>query len=117
MDLFARLFGSPVTSLKTMELQEKIKGANRPFILDVRQPEEFREGHIAGAGLIPLGQLKNNLSELPKQREIVCVCESGSRSRSAARMLASEGYQVFDLQGGMSAWQQEKLPIKKGTAS
>jgi len=117
MNLFARFFGSSVPMLNVTELQNKLKNGKRPFVLDVRQPEEFREGHIAGAKLIPLGELKNNLSDLPKQREIVCVCASGSRSSSAARMLVSAGYQVFNMQGGMSAWQREKLPIKKGMAS
>ena len=117
MNLFDRLFGSRVAMLSTIELQDKLKSAKRPFILDVRQPDEFREGHIPGAKLIPLGMLKTSLKDLPKQREIVCVCASGSRSRSAARMLASEGYQVLNMQGGMSAWQRAKLPVKKGMAS
>jgi rhodanese-related sulfurtransferase len=117
MNLFARLFGAPVPMLNAIELQNKLKSAKHPFVLDVRQPEEFREGHIAGAKLIPLGILKTNLADLPKQREIVCVCASGSRSSSAARMLVSAGYQVLNMRGGMSAWQRENLPIKKGMAS
>jgi rhodanese-related sulfurtransferase len=117
MDLLARLFGSPVPMLTATELQDKLKSAKRPYLLDVRQPEEFREGHITGAKLIPLGELKSNLESLPKQREIICMCASGSRSSSAARMLASAGYTVFNLQGGMAAWQREKLLIKKGMAS
>ena len=85
MNLFARLFGSPAPMLNVIELQNKLKNGKRPFVLDVRQPEEFREGHIAGAKLIPLGELKNSLSDLPKQREIVCVCASGSRSPTESR--------------------------------
>jgi rhodanese-related sulfurtransferase len=117
MNLFARLFGTSVPMINASELQNKLKSSPRPFILDVRQPEEFREGHIAGAKLIPLGTLKTSLTDLPKQREIVCVCASGNRSSSAARMLVSAGYQVLNMRGGMSAWQQEKLPVKKGMAS
>ncbi len=117
MDFFSNLFGKPVPTLSAAEAQEKIKGGKRPFVLDVRQPEEYREGHIGGAKLIPLGELKQNLKELPKQREIICVCASGSRSSSAARILIAEGLQVFNIKGGMAAWQQEKLPIKKGMAA
>jgi rhodanese-related sulfurtransferase len=117
MDLLSRLFGSPVPSITASELQDKLKDSKQPFILDVREPEEFREGHIAGAKLVPLGTLQSNLGNLPKQREIVCVCASGSRSSSATRILASEGYQVLNMQGGMSAWMRARLPIKKGSAS
>ncbi|MCX6082390.1 MAG: rhodanese-like domain-containing protein [Chloroflexi bacterium] len=117
MDLLSQLFGSPVPAITPTELQEKLKAAKRPFVLDVRQPEEFREAHISGAKLIPLGELKNHLADLPKEREIVAVCASGSRSTSAAKILSGAGYQVLNMRGGMSAWQREKLPVKKGMAS
>ena len=117
MDFLTGLFGSSVPSISVAELQEKIKGAKHPFLLDVRQPEEFREGHIAGAKLIPLGELHQHIQELPRDREIVCVCASGSRSNSAARQLASAGYNVINMKGGMFAWQRSALPVKKGTAS
>lgn len=117
MDFFTRLFGSSVPMISAVELQEKLKSSKRPLVLDVRQPEEFREAHIQGAKLLPLGDLKGGLADLSKQREIVCVCASGSRSSSAARTLASQGYQVLNMQGGMSAWQRAKLPVKKGMAS
>jgi rhodanese-related sulfurtransferase len=54
------------------------------------------------------------MKDLPQGREIVCVCASGSRSNSAAKTLAKEGYTVFDMQGGMHAWRHAKLPIQKG---
>jgi len=117
MDFFTRLFGSSVPTISATDLQEKLKGSRRPLVLDVRQPDEFREAHIQGAKLMPLGDLKSSLADLPKKREIVCVCASGSRSSSAARTLSSEGYQVTNMKGGMSAWQRAKLPIKKGMSS
>jgi rhodanese-related sulfurtransferase len=117
MDFFTRMFGSSLPTISAAELQEKLKAPKRPLVLDVRQPEEFREAHIQGAKLVPLGNLKSSLSDLPKEREIVCVCASGSRSSSATKMLAAEGYQVINMQGGMSAWLRAKLPVKKGMAS
>jgi rhodanese-related sulfurtransferase len=51
-----------------------LTAANRPLVIDVRQPEEYREAHIAGTKLIPLGELNKHMQELPKDREIVCVC-------------------------------------------
>lgn len=96
------------------EAQALIAGDQRPFILDVRQPEEFTSGHINGAKLIPLDQLQGRLAELPKDRAILCVCRSGSRSGSAARLLANAGYQAINLRGGMMGWQTAKLPVKRG---
>ncbi len=83
MDLLTSLFGSPVPSINVHKLNEKLKSGKRPLVIDVRQPEEYQAGHIAGAKLIPLGTIKQYLNELPKEKEIVCVCASGSRSRSA----------------------------------
>ena len=117
MNLLASLFGPPLPSLNAMELNEKLKNGKRPLVVDVRQPEEYRAGHIAGSKLIPLGELSKHINELPKHREIICVCASGSRSRSATKFLVSSGYNAFDMQGGMFMWQRAQLPVKKGSST
>lgn len=114
MDLLKIIFGPPVRSIDPAELQEMIKSAKKPTILDVRQPDEYRLGHIPGAKLIPLPELKGRIAEFGKNSQIVCVCASGSRSTSASKMFSSAGYQVLNLSGGMSAWNYKNLPIKKG---
>jgi rhodanese-related sulfurtransferase len=114
MSFLSNLFGPSAPKLSASELNEKLKFGKHPIVVDVRQPEEFHQGHIAGAKLIPLGELRKRMKELPQAREIVCVCASGSRSSSAAKVLAKEGYTVFDMQGGMLAWRHAKLPIQKG---
>ncbi|MEP7136406.1 MAG: rhodanese-like domain-containing protein [Chloroflexota bacterium] len=114
MNLLSSLFGAPLPSLNATELNEKLKNGKRPLVIDVRQPDEYRAGHITGSKLIPLGELSNRINELPKDKEIVCVCASGSRSRSATKLLIREGYNAFDMSGGMFTWQRAQLPIKKG---
>jgi rhodanese-related sulfurtransferase len=114
MSLLSKLFGPPVPSIDAVAAQTKLNEKPRPLVLDVREPSEYAAGHIAGSTLIPLHQLSNRMSELPKDREIICVCASGSRSSSAARRLASEGYTVLNLSGGMSRWLRAGLPVKKG---
>ena len=114
MNIFTTLFGPPVPTLKPAELQEKLKNGRRPFLLDVREKSEMRDGYISGAKLIPLGQLNRRMKELPKNREIVCVCRSGNRSKSAAKRLISAGYSALNMRGGMLAWKWSKLPVKKG---
>ena len=113
MNFFSALFGPVVPTLKPTEVQEKLKNGKRPFLLDVREKQEMREGYITGAKLIPLRQLSSRIKELPKDCEIVCVCRSGSRSRSAARQLIAAGYPASNMKGGMLAWGWSKLPMKR----
>ena len=87
MGFMAKFFGEPVPIIEASELHEVLAKANRPYLLDVREPVEFRHGHIAGAKLIPLGDLSVHLEELPKNREIVCICATGHRSVPAVREL------------------------------
>ena len=117
MNLLSSLFGSSMPSISAEELGEKLKNTKQVVVLDVRQPEEYREGHIAGSRSIPLGELNKRAGELPKDREIICVCASGSRSRSATKLLVGAGYNAFDMQGGMFMWQRAKLPVKKGSTA
>jgi len=113
MNLFSTFFGPPVPTMKPAEVQEKLKNGNHPFLLDVREKKEYQEGYITGAKLIPLKQLSGRIKELPKDREIVCICRSGNRSRVAARMLIAAGYSASNMKGGMLAWGWSKLPVKK----
>lgn len=114
MSFLSNLFGPPVPSIEATAVQAKLNEKPKPLVLDVREPSEYAAGHIAGSTLIPLHQLASRMSELPKEREIICVCASGSRSGSAARHLMKNGHTVLNLSGGMYRWQRAGLPVKKG---
>jgi rhodanese-related sulfurtransferase len=116
VSFLSKLFGPPVPSIDAVTLQAKLNEKPKPLVLDVREPSEYAAGHIAGSTLLPLHQLAGRMSELPKDREIVCVCASGSRSSSAARQLTSAGYTVLNLNGGMSWWTHAGLPVKRGAS-
>lgn len=73
------------------------------FLLDVRTPEEFAEGHVDGATNVPVDALAERLADVPKEREVVVYCRSGGRSARAASLLREAGYEVHDL-GAMDAW-------------
>ena len=91
---------------------KKVDGA---YILDVRESYEFVQGHIPGAVMIPLRQLKGRVNELPKDKEIVVVCLSGGRSKVGLEILREEGYEKSSsLAGGMNAWKTAGYPIKTG---
>ncbi|MCX6508762.1 MAG: MBL fold metallo-hydrolase [Actinobacteria bacterium] len=78
--------------------------AHSPFLLDVREPDEFADWVIPGAVNIPLGQLEARLAEVPSDRGIVVICAKGARAHSGAAMLAVRGITASVMDGGMSAW-------------
>ena len=83
-------------------------------VLDIREDQEFREGYIVNSVHIPLGQLKDNLHKLDKYkgRPIIASCRSGSRSQAACVTLGRGGFtDVYNLQGGILAWQNASLPL------
>ncbi len=114
MNFFSNLFGAGMPSMNPAELNEKLTQGEKLLVLDVREPVEFISGHIEGAVLIPLGELGQRVQELPKDRPVVCVCESGSRSLSATRYLLSQGLDVINMNRGMIGWQSARLPVLKG---
>ena len=88
-------------------------------ILDVREPDEFTGplGHIAGAILIPLGELAGRAGELSRDRPIVAVCRAGSRSAQALSILQQNGFtNVANLTGGMLRWRAEAHPVEGGSS-
>ncbi|HTT38446.1 MAG TPA: rhodanese-like domain-containing protein [Burkholderiales bacterium] len=85
-------------------------------IVDVREPHEFRSGHIPNARNIPMGQLKDRMKELEKfkNRPILLVCQTGQRSGQMCTSLVDEGFtETVGLAGGMGAWQQANMPVEK----
>ncbi len=81
------------------------------ILVDVREPHEYQIASISKATLIPLGQLPNRLSELPKDADIVCHCKSGVRSAKAVDLLKQNGYvRVRNMKGGILAWSDKVDP-------
>ncbi|HOP27007.1 MAG TPA: FAD-dependent oxidoreductase [Candidatus Sabulitectum sp.] len=74
------------------------------FLLDVREEEEAETGRIPGSVLIPLGDLRGRMGELPLEREILVYCAVGIRGYAAERILKQKGYRVRNLSGGYAAW-------------
>lgn len=98
------LFSKDSTQISAQEVEQQLKAAPEPLVLDVREPSEYQQGHIPGSRLVPLGTLPERLSELPKDRQIIAVCRSGARSGVATTMLRKAGLQVLNMSGGMNAW-------------
>ena len=86
-----------------------------PFVfIDVRTPEEYAEGHIEGATLIPVQELETRINEVPKDKQVYVYCRSGKRSAHAAGVLAKAGYtNIENVLGGINAWVDAGHPVVK----
>jgi len=119
MSLLSRLFGAPASESasapRAVEVQEaRRRQATGALLIDVRQREEWQQGHAPRAILIPLGSLGSRLDEVPRDREVLLNCRSGNRSGSAQRQLMQLGYErVFNVSGGMNAWARVGLPVER----
>lgn len=93
-------------SVSVDEFQELVADEGMQ-LLDVRTPDEYDEGHIAGAVLVNVNDsdfVEQAASVLDKQRPVAVYCRSGRRSARAASLLTEQGYQVTNLAGGVMAW-------------
>jgi rhodanese-related sulfurtransferase len=76
------------------------------FLLDVREQWEYDEGHIPNITLIPMGEVANRLSEIPKDQEVIVTCRSGNRSSQITDFLRQQGFDnVHNMDGGIVAWE------------
>lgn len=83
----------------------------RPFVLDVRSASEAAIVRLAWTDArVPHGEVAHRLAEIPRDREVLVYCKAGGRSAQAARVLAEAGYDVVDLEGGITAWAREVDP-------
>jgi len=90
-----------VNTISTAQLKGMLNDKNKVFV-DVRTPGEYKANHISQFKNIPLG---SDFSKLPKEKEIVVICQSGMRSSQACKQLKKLGYEkVTNVRGGMSAW-------------
>jgi len=107
-----------VRQLAPQEVRALGSGSDSPLIVDVREPGEYtgQLGHIPGSRLVPLRDLAGRSDELApfKQRRVIAVCRSGVRSTTAAAILTSMGFeQVYNMKGGMLAWNDAGLPVDR----
>lgn len=104
--------------VKTIDVRQgqamKDQGA---VLLDVREPYEYQEAHVPGSVHVPLGQLKTRLQEIRAlgAKPVAVICRSGNRSSVAAELLMQAGLtNVYNVQGGMIAWEKAALPVVHG---
>ncbi|MCI0345939.1 MAG: rhodanese-like domain-containing protein [Chloroflexi bacterium] len=85
------------------------------LLVDVRELPEFAEVRAEGVVLLPMSSLPARLAELPIDRELLFICRSGARSGQVTAYLRAQGRQdVFNVEGGMIAWERAGLPVRTG---
>ena len=91
--------------VKTISEEEFRQGYRKAQLIDVREPNEFDNGHVLGARNIPLSQLKMRKGEIRADKPVYLYCQNGMRSGRAAQFLHRKGYrQLTQLQGGFKKW-------------
>ncbi|MCM3879139.1 MAG: molybdopterin-synthase adenylyltransferase MoeB [Vicinamibacterales bacterium] len=99
------------TEIDVRELKRKMDAKEDFYLLDVREPNEFKIGRIPGSTLIPLGEIPQRYQEIPKDKEIVVQCKMGGRSAKAAAFLRQQGFKsVKNLKGGILDWSDKIDP-------
>jgi len=86
----------------------------KAVLIDVREPYEYAAGHASRAVLIPLMEIPRRMGELPGDREILFICETGSRSLTAAHWARESGLKAASVAGGTSIWRIQGLPLEQG---
>jgi rhodanese-related sulfurtransferase len=93
------------TYLKTITEEQFREGYRKAQLIDVREPQEFKNGHILGARNIPVTQMKQRLIEIRPDKPVYLYCQSGARSQRAAQLLHKKGYKdISQLKGGFKKW-------------
>ena len=92
------------TEISNMQLNQLLFNREKVQLIDVREIDEFRDGHLEGSQLIPLGTLPYRTYELDPYKPVVLICRSGNRSKEACKILTDRGFHAVSLKGGLSNW-------------
>ena len=106
----------PIPTIDVTEADRRLReDPDRPILLDVREMGEFVEVRAPGAALLPTSTFMSRVGELPVDRPLLVVCHVGGRSAAVAGYLLRSGRaNVVNVAGGMDAWQQAGLPVRRG---
>ncbi len=110
------LVAKTVKTLPPKEFKNAMDMAGSYLLIDVRTPAELESGKIQGARNVNIRSrtFDQKVQQMDPSRPVFLYCKSGGRSSMAARRLASKGFtQIFDLQGGILAWNRQGMPLKK----
>ncbi len=103
LEFLKKLFAGP-PSIDIVEL-DRLLTAGEVRLIDVREPAEFKSGHVPGAINVPLGRIDSQIPKLKKDKPYAVICQSGHRSNGGVRILMDAGFtDAVSVQGGTGAW-------------
>jgi len=105
-----------IKKLDPQNFEKKLKESKEPILVDVRTPNEYAQGHLANAVLIDIysDDFKSRVAKLDKSKPVFVYCKAGSRSHSAVGIFQDLGFkEIYDLSGGINAWQSANMPIER----
>jgi rhodanese-related sulfurtransferase len=102
-------------SLDPKRVAEMVQ-AGEAQLVDVREPDEREKGRIGAARHIPLDQLPARAEEIDPDRPVVFHCQGGNRSAMAAEAFRQSGYDAYNLAGGLTAWEEQGLPVDRDSS-
>lgn len=108
--------GEPYTRISVEEAYDMLQQGDS-VVIDVRQPDEYRAGHVKDAIFIPVDSVLNRIGELPKDKKLLFICAAGVRSGLACEMAAAMGIEtdrLFNIEQGTATWISNKLPTSRG---
>lgn len=116
--LLMSVFGQRLRGYLSASPSEATMLINREdaIVVDVRESNEFKSGHIVNSIHIPLSYLKDRLADLDKHKSkpVIVACRSGHRSGQACSLLKKNGFEnIYNLSGGVMAWESANLPLQK----
>jgi rhodanese-related sulfurtransferase len=105
------MVGSGIPTVRPRDVKERLDRGDPIFLLDVREADEVETASIAGATVIPSGDVLRRSGEIPKDKDVIIFCHSGGRSMMAVYQLMRKGFtRVSNMAGGIDAWSVEVDP-------
>lgn len=101
-----------VPEMTAAQVQQALVGDHPPLLLDVREQYEWNQVHIVDARHVPMNRVPDQLTEFPKDRPIVVFCAHGSRSFGVAHFLREQGYDAYNMTGGITQWHIAGGPVE-----
>lgn len=101
----------------TIDLPEFLRAYDEgALVIDIREPWEYVAGHVPGAVPLPMSRIGAYLDQIPTDRDVYVICQTGNRSRAITDLLVARHHTAYSVNGGTSAWSAAGRPVTTGTS-
>jgi rhodanese-related sulfurtransferase len=101
-------------NVDSREVKKLLETSKNTYLIDVRTPQEYSQGRLPGATLIPISEFERHVAKVPRNKTIVVYCTVGARSKPVARYLSQLGYKdVLNMTDGLAGWSQNGFPVQR----